>query len=75
VGFPCVMNILPQRLLLAITMPKTSIIGDKVELGIVLDRKQYEQLKRVSQKYNVSMSALIRILIERYINSLDSQPA
>ncbi|MCI4408668.1 MAG: hypothetical protein JHC26_06225 [Thermofilum sp.] len=55
-------------------MPKTSIIGDKVELGIVLDRKQYEQLKRVSQKYNVSMSALIRILIERYIDSLDSQP-
>jgi len=53
-------------------MPKTSIIGDKVELGIVLDRKQYEQLKRLSQKYNVSMSALLRMLIERYASSLES---
>ena len=45
---------------------------EKVELGLVLDKKQYEMLKRVSQKYGVSMSALVRMLIERYINNLNS---
>jgi antitoxin component of RelBE/YafQ-DinJ toxin-antitoxin module len=53
-------------------MPKTKILEEKVELGLVLDKKQYETLKAVSQKYGISMSALIRMLIERYINTFES---
>jgi antitoxin component of RelBE/YafQ-DinJ toxin-antitoxin module len=53
-------------------MPRTKILEEKVELGLVLDKKQYEMLKRVSQKYGVSMSSLVRMLIERYIDTLES---
>ncbi|WP_288104515.1 hypothetical protein [Thermofilum sp.] len=52
-------------------MPRTKILEEKVELGLVLDKKQYETLKRVSQRYGVSMSALVRMLIERYIDALE----
>jgi len=53
-------------------MPKVKILEEKVEVGIVLDRRQYEALKSISQKYGVSMSSLVRMLIERYIDTLES---
>jgi predicted DNA-binding protein len=53
-------------------MPRTKILEEKIEVGIVLDKRQYEALKNFSQKHGVSMSALVRMLIERYINNLNS---
>jgi len=53
-------------------MPRTKILEEKIEVGIVLDKRQYETLKSTSQKYGVSMSSLVRMLIERYINNLNS---